>query len=85
MIKIVPDPPYSPDASHYLEDTLIEATECVLCGLAVAHQAITTLPKSPATIMTMTVMHEREAVRTLLESAIAQVQSKSQRQLRTMH
>ncbi|MFJ4155618.1 hypothetical protein ACIPZF_12600 [Pseudomonas sp. NPDC089752] len=85
MIKIVPDPPYSPDASHYLEDTLIEATECVLCGLAVAHQAITTLPKSPATIMTMTVMHEMEAVRMLLESAIAQVQSKSQRQLRTMH
>ncbi|MEN4829411.1 hypothetical protein ABEH27_23245 [Pseudomonas sp. P39-UII1] len=85
MIKIVPDPPYSADSSHYLEDTLIEATECLLCGLAVAHQAITTLPKSPATIMTMTVMHEMEAVRTLLESAIAQVQLKGRRQVRTLH
>jgi len=85
MIKIVPDPPYSPDSSHYLEDTLIEATEYLLCGLAVAHQAITTLPRSPATIMTMTVMHEMEAVRTLLESAIAQVQLKGRRQVRTLH
>lgn len=85
MLKIVPDPPYSPDASHYLEDTLIEATEYVLCGLTLAQHAITTLPKSPATLMTLAVMHEMEAARTLLESAIAQVQLKSPRQVHTLH
>ena len=35
--------------------------------------------------MTMTVMHEMEAVRTLLESAIAQVHLKGRRQVRTLH
>jgi len=43
MLKMVPDPPFTPDASHYLEDTLVEATEYLLCGLAVAQQAVTTL------------------------------------------
>ncbi|MFJ2981998.1 MULTISPECIES: hypothetical protein [unclassified Pseudomonas] len=64
---------------------MIEATEYVLCGLAVAHQAITTLHRSPATIMTMTVMHEMEAVRTLLESAIAHLKLKGRRPVCTLH
>ncbi|MFJ4066348.1 hypothetical protein ACIPW4_13730 [Pseudomonas sp. NPDC089996] len=85
MLKIVPDPPFVPDASYYLEDTLIEATEHLLCGLAVAQQAVTTLPKSSATVMTLSMMHEMEAVRALLESAIAQVQLKSPRQAHTLH
>ncbi|MFJ4349339.1 hypothetical protein ACIPZ5_00385 [Pseudomonas sp. NPDC089428] len=85
MLKMVPDPPFTPDASHYLEDTLVEATEYLLCGLAVAQQAVTTLPKSPATVMTLSMIHEMEAVRTLLESAIAQVQLKRPRQVHTLH
>ncbi|NIE77649.1 hypothetical protein F3J45_24765 [Pantoea sp. Ap-967] len=85
MLKIVPDPPSTPDTSHYLEDTLIEACEYVFCGLAVAHQAVATLPKSPAALMTQAVIHELEAVRTLLESAIAQVQIKQPRQVRSLH
>lgn len=74
MLKLVPDPAFTADPSHHLEDTLIQATEYALCALSVGHHAISTLPKSPATIMTLAVMHEVEAVRSLLESAIAQVQ-----------
>ncbi|WDY59619.1 hypothetical protein [Pseudomonas sp. PSKL.D1] len=85
MLKIVPDPPFSPDTSHYLEDTLVEASEHLNCGLEVALQAVTKLPKSTATVMTLAVMHEMEAVRTLLESAIAQVQLKGLRQVQTLH
>ena len=54
-------------------------------GLAVAQQAVTTLPKSPATVMTLSMIHEMEAVRTLLESAIAQVQLKRPRQVHMLH
>ncbi|MCY1450037.1 hypothetical protein D9M71_668150 [compost metagenome] len=85
MLKIVPDPPISSDPSHHLEDTLTQATEYVLCALSVGHHAISTLPRSPATIMTLAVMHEMEAVRTLLESAIAQVQLGSRPQMHTLH
>ncbi len=85
MLKIVPDPPFSADPSHHLEDTLIQATEYVLCALSVGHHAISTLPKSPATVMTLAVMHEVEAVRSLLESAIAQVQFKGKPQMHTLH
>lgn len=85
MLKIVPDPPCSTDPSHHLEDTLTQATEYALCALSVGHHAISTLPKSPATIMTLAVMHEMEAVRTLLESAIAQVQLRGRQQMHTLH
>jgi hypothetical protein len=82
---VVPDPPFTPDASHYLEDTLVEATEFLLCGLATAQQAVSTLPKSPVTVMTLSMIHEKEAVRALLESAIAQVQLQRPRQVHTLH
>ena len=85
MRKLVPDPPFSNDAPHHLEDTLTQATEYVLCALSVGHQAISTLPRSPATLMTLAVMHEMEAVRTLLESAIAQVQLSGRPQMHTLH
>lgn len=85
MLKIVPDPPIFSDPSHHLEDTLIQATEYVLCALSVGHHAVTALPRSPATIMTLAVMHEMEAVRTLLESAIAQVQLRDRPQVHTLH
>ena len=85
MLKIVPDPPCSADTPHHLEDTLIQASEYVLCALAVAHHAVSTLPKSPASIMTLAVMHEMEAVRTLLESAVAQVQLTARPHMQTLH
>jgi len=71
MLKIVPDPPH-----HVLslEDTLIQATDHALCAETVVHQAMLLQPKSPASILMMTSMHELETLRALLESAIAQVQ-----------
>ncbi len=85
MSKIVPGPPYVTEAPDYLEDTLVEAMESTLCGLAVANQSITFLPKSPATIMLLSVMHELDAVRSLLECALAQVQLKSRTQPLSLH
>jgi hypothetical protein len=38
------------------------------------HQALLLQPKSPASILMMTPMHELEALRTLLEAALVQVQ-----------
>ncbi|CAI3806211.1 hypothetical protein GLGCALEP_04132 [Pseudomonas sp. MM221] len=71
MLKIVPDPPH-----HVLslEDTLIQATDYALCAATVVHHAMLLQPKSPASILMMTSMHELETLRALLESAIAQVQ-----------
>lgn len=71
MLKIVPDPPHN---HHSLEDTLIQATEYALCAQTVAHQAVLLQPKSPASILLMAVMHEMEALRMMLESALIQVQ-----------
>ncbi|WP_426810339.1 hypothetical protein ABOC32_05390 [Pseudomonas sp. WOUb67] len=71
MLKIVPDPPYN---AHSLEDTLIQATDYALCAATVVHQALLLQPRSPASILMMTSMHELEALRALLESALVQVQ-----------
>ncbi|GLO11732.1 hypothetical protein PPUJ20028_03130 [Pseudomonas putida] len=71
MLKIAPDPPRNP---HSLEDTLIQATDYALCGVTVVHQAMLLQPKSPASILMMTSMHELETLRALLESALIQVQ-----------
>lgn len=71
MLKIVPDPPHH---IHTLEDTLIQATDYALCAATVAHQALQLQPKSPASILIMASMHEMEALRVLLESALIKVQ-----------
>lgn len=71
MLKIVPDPPHD---IHSLEDTLIQATDYALCAATVVHQAMLLPPKSPASVLMMTSMHELETLRALLESALIQVQ-----------
>ncbi|CAM3667544.1 hypothetical protein CCOS865_05185 [Pseudomonas reidholzensis] len=71
MLKIVPDPPHSP---HSLEDTILQATESALCAQTVAHQALLLQPKSPVSVLIMAAMHELEALRMLLESALIHVQ-----------
>jgi hypothetical protein len=71
MLKIVPDPPHH---SHSLEDILIQATDYALCAATVVHQALLLQPKSPASILMMTSIHEMEALRALLESALIHVQ-----------
>ncbi|WP_449434130.1 hypothetical protein [Pseudomonas putida] len=75
MLKIVPDPPQD---HHSLEDTLIQATDYALCATSVVHQALLLQPRSPASILMMTSMHELEALRVLLESALIQVQMPAQ-------
>ncbi|MFV3405359.1 MULTISPECIES: hypothetical protein [Pseudomonas] len=85
MFKPVPDPPQFPDTPHYLEDTLAEALEYTQCGLAVGRQSLAFLPRSPATMMLLSVMHELDAVRTLVECALAQVQLKTRRDTCTLH
>ncbi|MFJ3446694.1 MULTISPECIES: hypothetical protein [Pseudomonas] len=77
MLKIVPDPPHN---HHSLEDTLIQATEYALCAVTVVHQAMLLQPKSPVSVLLMTAMHETEALRVLLESALIQVQMPAQPQ-----
>ena len=81
MLKVVPDPPHN---HHSLEDTLIQAADYALCAQSVANQAILLQPKSPVSILMMATMHELEALRVLLESALIQVQMPAQ-QPRTQH
>ncbi|WP_153772362.1 hypothetical protein [Pseudomonas sp. MNR3A] len=71
MLKVVPDPPHN---NHSLEDTIIQATEYALCAQTVAHQAILLQPKSPVSLLVMAAIHEMEALRILLESALIQIQ-----------
>ena len=80
MLKVVPDPPHH---THCLEDTLIQATDYALCAATVVHQALLLQPKSPASILMMTSMHELEALRALLESALIQLQMPTEP--RTLH
>ncbi|WP_434728559.1 hypothetical protein [Pseudomonas soli] len=71
MLKIVPDPPHS---LLTLEDTLIQATDYALCAETVVQQALLLQPKSSVSILMMASMHEIEALRALLESALIQLQ-----------
>ncbi|WP_406819522.1 hypothetical protein ACJA3S_18435 [Pseudomonas sp. KnCO4] len=80
MLKIVPDPPCN---LHSLEDTLLMAADYALCAEAVAQQAVLMQPKSSVSVLIMTSMHELEALRRLLESALAQVQRSADPQ--TLH
>lgn len=72
MLKIVPDPP------TFLEDTLVQTTEHVLCALAVAQQSVALISRSPGSMLVLAALHEMEAVRTLLDSALAQLQMTTQ-------
>ncbi|AIR88221.1 hypothetical protein [Pseudomonas cremoricolorata] len=71
MLKIVPDPP--PELQS-LEDTLMHATDYALCAEAVAQQALQMEPRSPSGLLIAAAIHEIEALRKLLESALARVQ-----------
>ncbi|MFV3287384.1 hypothetical protein ACNFBR_01460 [Pseudomonas sp. NY11955] len=71
MLKIVPDPPRH---AHSLEDTLIQAADYALCAATVVHQAALLQPRSLASILMRTSMHELDVLRALLESALIQVQ-----------
>jgi hypothetical protein len=80
MLKIVPDPPHNLQS---LEETLMMAADYALCAEAVAQQAMLMQPKSPVSLLIMTSMHELDSLRTLLESALAQIQKPADPQ--TLH
>ncbi len=76
------DDPRSTPQFPFLEDTLIQATDYA-CAQTVVHQAILLQPKSPTSILIMATMHELEALRILLETALIQVQMPAEP--RTLH
>lgn len=77
MLKIVPDPPQSPHTPpHTLEDTLVQASEYLVCALTVAQQAVLLHSSPGGQVLSLAAMHEIEAARTMVESALSQVQAK---------
>ncbi|MNO00126.1 hypothetical protein D3C81_2199350 [compost metagenome] len=49
------------------------ASDYALCAEAVAQQAMLMQPRSPVSLLIMASMHKPEALRKLLESALAQM------------
>jgi len=87
MRKMVPDPPYPLDSPQMLQDTLVQTTEYVLCALSVARQSVQLTPTSSSSIVMRAVIHEMEAVNTLVESALMQLQMQAHlpAEPRTLH
>ena len=76
MLKIVPDPPHLPnDSTHYLEDTLVYASEHLTCALAVSHHATLHHPDPQGQALVRTAVHEMEAARSRVEQALAIIQA----------
>jgi hypothetical protein len=71
MLDIVPDPPQN---STSLEDTLQKVADNALCAEAVMQQAILLQPCSPVTLLMKASMHELQALRTLIDSALVLTQ-----------
>ncbi|VVQ06478.1 hypothetical protein PS910_04369 [Pseudomonas fluorescens] len=75
MLKIVPDPPLN-SKDHSLEEILLQTSEYLVCALTVAQQTVLLYPMSNEQVMTMTVMHEIDAARSMVELALSKVQLK---------
>ena len=74
MLKIVPDPPLNAK-DHSLEDILTQTTEYLVCAITVAQQTVLLHPGSNEQVMTMTLMHEIDSARSMVELALSKVQS----------
>ena len=74
MLKIVPDPPLSPN--HSLEDILVQISEYLVCALTVAQQTVLLHPEPPGQVLTLATMHEIDNARALVEVALGKVQLK---------
>jgi len=72
MLKIVPDPPLSPNQS--LEDILVQISEYLVCAMTVAQQTVLLHSSSPSQILTLSTMHEIDNARALVEVALSKVQ-----------
>ena len=51
---------------------------CARSALAVAQQSVALISRSPGSMLVLAALHEMEAVRTLLDSALAQLQMTTQ-------
>lgn len=72
MLKIVPDPPNNVHLS--VEDILVQASEYLICALAVTQQALHLPARPPHRQLSMAALHEIEHTRSLLEMALSKVQ-----------
>ncbi|MDD1977098.1 MULTISPECIES: hypothetical protein [Pseudomonas] len=72
MLKIVPDPPLSPNQS--LEDILVQISEYLVCAMTVAQQTVLLHSSSPGQILTLSTLHEIDNARALVEVALSKVQ-----------
>ncbi|CAG8871231.1 hypothetical protein PS627_04360 [Pseudomonas fluorescens] len=75
MLKIVPDPP-SITKDHSLEEILLQTSEYLVCAVTVAHQTVLLHTTSTEQVMTLAVMHEIDAARSMIELALSKVQLK---------
>ncbi|MBK5001263.1 hypothetical protein IAE37_003539 [Pseudomonas sp. S31] len=75
MRKIVPDPPAtSLESSVALQDTLVQASEHVICAISIASQSVMLNPVSHSSKIMRAVIHEMAAVRAHLEEATMHAQ-----------
>ncbi|QXH50671.1 hypothetical protein KSS94_22430 [Pseudomonas fakonensis] len=74
MLKIVPDPPLSPELSNALEDLLMQISERLFSAIAVAHQNALQQVTSSGRGLSLATMHELEAASTLVETALGKIQ-----------
>ncbi|MGG5289009.1 hypothetical protein [Pseudomonas shirazensis] len=85
MLKIVPDPPQCSQSARILEDTLVEASDYLMGALIVARQTVLLQPKSAGSMSMLTVLHEVESARALVEAAIAYVQRRGRPPAAQLH
>lgn len=79
MLKIVPDPPQSPQKiPASLEEILVQTSEYLVCALSTANQSVLEHTTPNGQVLTLTTMHEIEAARLLVEAALSHVQLKQQ-------
>ena len=79
MLKIVPDPPQSPQKiPGSLEEILVQTSEYLVCALSTANQSVLEHTTPNGQVLTLTTMHEIEAARLLVEAVLSHVQLKQQ-------
>ncbi|HEK1685972.1 TPA: hypothetical protein SMR42_002324 [Pseudomonas putida] len=74
MLKIVPDPPFSSENPHTLEDLVLQIIEHLTCALAITHHSNLLTLGTPAQPLTIATAHEVDAALTLADTALSRIQ-----------
>ncbi|HGM5581912.1 TPA: hypothetical protein ACKP22_003620 [Pseudomonas putida] len=74
MLKIVPDPPFSHENPHALEDLVLQIIEYLTCALAITHHSSLLSLGTPAQPLTIATAHELDAALTMAETALSRIQ-----------